>query len=144
MSFAVVAFVRTSPNARAPLVASEKAAGADLYASEHCVVPAGERRLVPTGLCVAIPEGYYGHIAPRSGLALRNFIDCGAGIIDADYRGEIYVLLFNFGKQDFMVNVGDRVAQLICEKIGHPILKEVTALPESKRGTAGFGSTGLK
>ncbi|KAH7725055.1 DeoxyUTP pyrophosphatase [Aphelenchoides avenae] len=142
-STVVVEYVRASEHARAPLVGSEKAAGADLCAAEECSVPAGGRRLVSTGLRVAIPDGYYGRIAPRSGLAVKHFIDVGAGVVDADYRGELKVLLFNFGSEHFEIGIGDRVAQLICEKIAHPVLAEVECLSDTKRGSAGFGSTGV-
>lgn len=95
-----------------------------------------------TGLRVAIPAGHYGRIAPRSGLALKHFIDVGAGVVDEDYRGELRVLLFNHSESDFIINRGDRVAQLICERISRPILEEVTDLEDTDRGRNGFGSTG--
>lgn len=140
---ALVEFVLLTKTARPPFIASEMAAGADLCAAEDCVVPANGRRLIPTGLKMAFPLGYYGRIAPRSGLAVKHFIDCGAGVIDADYRGEIAVLLFNFGSVDFIVKAGDRIAQIICEKIAHPILKQVTELDGTGRGSSGFGSSGF-
>ena len=96
-----------------------------------------------TGISVAIPEGCYGRIAPRSGLAVKRFIDVGAGVIDADYRGEIGVVLFNHSDEDFVVKPGDRIAQLILEKIETPTVKEAEELPDTKRGTDGFGSTGV-
>ncbi|KAH7729190.1 DeoxyUTP pyrophosphatase [Aphelenchoides avenae] len=139
----VLEFVRLTEKASAPFLGSEKAAGADLCSAEDCVIPAGERRLVGTGLQLAIPEGHYGRVAPRSGLAVKHGIDVGAGVVDADYRGELKVLLFNFGGSDFEVKVGDRIAQLICERISHPILREVQELTETKRGAGGFGSTGV-
>ncbi|KAH7715385.1 DeoxyUTP pyrophosphatase [Aphelenchoides avenae] len=140
-STVVVEYVRASEHACAPLVGSENAAGADLCAAEECFVPAGGRRLVSTGLRVAIPHGFYGRIAPRSGLAVKHFIDVGAGVVDADYRGELKVLLFNFGSEGFKIKIGDRIAQLICEQIAHPMLAEVECLSGTKRGPAGFGST---
>lgn len=140
---ATIEYVRASAHAHAPLFGSEMAAGADLCAAEECVVPAGGRRLVSTGLRIAIPEGYYGRIAPRSGLAVKHFIDVGAGVIDADYRGLLMVLLFNFGTEDFAISIGDRIAQLICEKIAHPVLSEVESLSDTRRGSDGFGSTGV-
>lgn len=94
---------RLTPNAILPVYGSAGAAGADLVASEDCVVQAKSRLLVKTGICVAIPPGHYGRVAPRSGLALKHFIDVGAGVIDADYRGEVGVLLFNFSDNDFPV-----------------------------------------
>lgn len=97
-----------------------------------------------TDLQVMIPEGCYGRIAPRSGLAVKNFIDVGAGVVDSDYRGNVGVILFNFSDVDFQVKRGDRVAQLICEKIEFPeLVEEKENLSETARGNGGFGSTGV-
>ena len=93
-----------------PVKGSEYAAGYDLMSVEESVVPAKEKALISTGIAMAIPIGNYGRIAPRSGLAAKNFIDVGAGVIDSDYRGEVKVLLFNFSNTDFKINKGDRVA----------------------------------
>lgn len=98
------------PKAHLPTKGSEHAAGYDLYSSEELKVPAKGKALVSTGISMAIPVGNYGRVAPRSGLAVKNFLDVGAGVVDADYRGEVKVLLFNFGNEDFQVNVGDRIA----------------------------------
>lgn len=95
---------------------SLQAAGYDLHAIDAGVVPKRGKALVGTGLAFGIPEGNYGRIAPRSGLAAKNSIDVGAGVIDSDYRGEVKVLLFNFSDEDFAFNQGDRIAQLIIEK----------------------------
>ena len=97
-----------------------------------------------TGLSISFPTGLYARIAPRSGLALKKFIDVGAGVVDADYRGEVGVVLFNHGDQDFEVKMGDRIAQLILEKIDTPPVEEVQGLDDTVRGTGGFGSTGVK
>ena len=86
------------------------AAGYDLHASETTIVPSKGKLLIKTGVAMAIPEGNYGRIAPRSGLACKNFIDVGAGVIDSDYRGEVRVLLFNFDDKDFAITEGDRIA----------------------------------
>lgn len=91
-----------------------------------------------------MPEGTYGRVAPRSGLAWKNFIDVGAGVIDQDYRGNVGVILFNHSDVDFDVKKGDRIAQLICERIAHPNVVEVKSLSETARGEGGFGSTGTK
>ena len=91
-----------------------------------------------------IPTGLYARIAPRSGLALKRFIDVGAGVVDGDYRGEVGVILFNHGDQDFKVKMGDRIAQLILEKIDTPPVEEVQGLDDTVRGSGGFGSTGMK
>lgn len=98
--------------------------------------------LCKTDLQIALPDGCYGRVAPRSGLAVKHFVDVGAGVVDADYRGNLCVVLFNFGKEDFKVKRGDRIAQLICEKISYPELEEVQRLDETVRGENGFGSSG--
>jgi dUTP pyrophosphatase len=100
--------------------------------------------LVKTDLQLSVPKGCYGRIAPRSGLALKNFIDVGAGVVDADYRGNVGVLIFNFGKDSFHIRKGDRIAQLICEKIESPDIVEVLHLNNTQRGQNGFGSSGIK
>jgi dUTP pyrophosphatase len=107
------------------------------------VSSAGGKRLVPTDLAIKLPDETYGRIAPRSGLACKNFIDVGAGVVDADYRGNVHVLLFNHGEMDFVIVKGDRIAQLIVEKILMPSVSQVLVLDESSRGGKGFGSTGL-
>ncbi|CAG2214482.1 unnamed protein product [Mytilus edulis] len=95
-----------------------------------------------TDIQIALPEGCYGRVAPRSGLAAKHFIDVGAGVIDQDYRGNVGVIMFNFGEQEFVVNKGDRIAQLICERIYIPELEECENLNATERGDGGFGSTG--
>ena len=111
---------------------------------EETVVPAKGRTVVKTGLSIAIPDGCYGRIAPRSGLAVKKFIDIGAGVIDADYRGEIGVVMFNHSDEDLKVKQGDRIAQLILEKISTPEVKETVDLSSTVRGSQGFGSSGLE
>lgn len=101
------------------------------------------RQLVKTDIAIKLPDQCYGRIAPRSGLALSNFIDVGAGVIDKDYKGNICVLLFNHSNSDFEVKRGHKIAQLICEVILYPDLVEVKDVGESERGTKGFGSSGL-
>ena len=92
---------------------------------------------------MATPPGTYARIAPRSGLAHKKFIDVGAGVIDADYRGVVGVILFNFGEEDFAVAPGDRIAQMILEKISYAPMAEVDTLDDTDRGAGGFGSTGV-
>ncbi|KAF3933848.1 hypothetical protein ABW19_dt0201496 [Dactylella cylindrospora] len=133
---------KLNDKARTPTRGSAFAAGYDLYASEDTVVPKGGKALVETGLSMAIPEGCYGRVAPRSGLASKNFIDTGAGVIDSDYRGPLKILLFNHSDVDFEVKEGDRVAQLILERIYTPEILVVEDLEESARGAGGFGSSG--
>ena len=108
------------------------------------VIPAGGRGVVKTDLCIACPAGTYARIAPRSGLAVKKGIDVGAGVVDADYRGNVGVVLFNLGTDDFVVDVGDRIAQLILEKVNMAPVVEVEELTETERGAGGFGSTGVK
>lgn len=133
---------KLSENAYTPTRGSAFAAGYDLYAAKPITIPSRGKALVSTDLSIATPEGTYGRIAPRSGLAAKNFIDTGAGVIDADYRGEVKVLLFNHSEVDFEIKKGDRVAQLVLERIYTPEIVEVENLEESVRGAGGFGSTG--
>ncbi|GFY57760.1 deoxyuridine 5'-triphosphate nucleotidohydrolase, partial [Trichonephila inaurata madagascariensis] len=118
------------------------AAGYDLYSAYDYVVPAQGKVLAMTDIQVQVPPGHYGRVAPRSGLAVKNFIDVGAGVVDEDYRGNLGVVLFNFGSEPFKVMKGDRIAQFICEKISYPELEEVENLDDTERGKGGFGSTG--
>ncbi|KAK4659515.1 Deoxyuridine 5'-triphosphate nucleotidohydrolase [Podospora pseudocomata] len=133
---------KLSSTARLPTRGSAFAAGYDLYASKDTTIPARGKALVDTDISIAVPANTYGRIAPRSGLAAKHFIDTGAGVIDADYRGPVKVLLFNHADSDFEVKEGDRIAQLIVERIFTPEVVEVQELEESVRGAGGFGSTG--
>ena len=117
-------------------------AGADLKASEKSKVPARGKRLVPTGVRLALPEGHVGLIWPRSGRAVKHSIDSGAGVIDAQYRGEITVLLFNHSDEDFPIEPGDRIAQLLIQKVESIQFHPVDNLDNTKRNEGGFGSTG--
>ena len=119
----VIKMKRMNVNAKLPIRGTEGVAGYDLAAVQAVVVPVHGKCLVKTGLAMALPPSCYGRIAPRSRLALKNSIDVGAGVIDSDYRGKIGVILFNFGNEDFVVNMGDRIAQLIFEKIKTPEIK---------------------
>ncbi|KAF9008776.1 dUTPase-like protein [Cyathus striatus] len=133
---------RLSDRAKLPTRGSPLAAGYDLYSAESKVIPAHGKALVDTQISIAVPAGTYGRVAPRSGLASKFMIDTGAGVIDADYRGVVFVLLFNLSDKDFQVNEGDRIAQLIIERIYTPEILEVQDLDETLRGAGGFGSTG--
>jgi len=134
---------RTNPAASLPVRGSAAAAGFDLAAAEANIVKAGGKAIIKTGLSIAIPDGTYARVAPRSGLAAKKMIQVGAGVIDYDYRGEVGVVLFNHGTEDFEVQVGDRVAQLILEKVAMGRAVEVESLDETERGAGGFGSTGV-
>ncbi|KAH9938508.1 dUTP pyrophosphatase [Fomitopsis serialis] len=133
---------RLSPKAKLPTRGSALAAGYDLYSAERKIIPARGKALIDTQISIAVPAGTYGRVAPRSGLASKFMIDTGAGVIDADYRGVVYILLFNLSDQDFQVEEGDRIAQLILERIMTPDVLEVQDLDETLRGGGGFGSTG--
>ena len=135
---------KLDPKATLPSLGSVNAAGYDLNALQATTVPARGKVLVSTGLAFAIPVGNYGRIAPRSGLAAKHSIDVGAGVIDADYRGEVKVLLFNFSDKDFSIVPGDRIAQMIIEKYSPTELVEVEDLDSTERGAGGFGSTGVQ
>ena len=117
-------------------------AGADITASEKIAIPPRERTLVSTGVRLEIPEGYVGLIWPRSGLAVKKGIDCGAGVIDSHYRGEVKVLLFNHSDNEFQIEPGDRIAQILIQKVERVEFHLVEQLNETARSDAGFGSTG--
>jgi dUTP pyrophosphatase len=130
-----------------PQYMTEGSSGMDLYASleKEVTLEPGERRLIPTGISVAIPEGFEGQIRPRSGLAIQKGIGIvnGPGTIDADYRGEIGVLLINFGKEPFTIRNGDRIAQMVICQVFKVHLEEVDDLPATQRQGGGFGHTGV-
>lgn len=134
---------KLSDKAVLPSRASPLSAGYDLSSAVEAKVPARGKALIATDLSIAIPEGTYARIAPRSGLACKHSIDVGAGVIDADYRGPVGVILFNHSDVDFEVKVGDRIAQLIIQKIMTPEVFEVDDLDSTVRGAGGFGSTGV-
>jgi dUTP pyrophosphatase len=113
-----------------------------LNSAYDCVIPARGKFIVKTDIQIELPEGCYGRVAPRSGLAAKNFIDVGAGVIDEDYRGNVGVVMFNHSDVEFAVAKGDRIAQLICERIFYPTLEELPSLSDTQRGAGGFGSTG--
>lgn len=152
------------PDALLPVRATENDAGYDLFSNESILLNPFERRLVKTGISIAIPNGYYGRIAPRSGLALKKGIDVMAGVIDSGYRGEVGVILINFEGIDFFskmsrgedvsyytlfglpgcfrINKGDKIAQIIIEKCHDIEWDLVDGLSKSQRGEKGFGHSG--
>jgi dUTP pyrophosphatase len=135
-------FRKLDASATLPTRGSSSAAGLDLYSIEAVRLTSKQRVLVRTGLAVAIPEGYYGRVAPRSGLATKNGIDVLAGVIDADYRGEIQCLLYNTADEAVELPAQTKICQLIIEKIVTPAVAWADELPETIRGENGFGSTG--
>jgi dUTP pyrophosphatase len=150
VSAPVVAIVRLPHAEGLPLPAYETvhAAGMDLRAAvpenEPLTLRPGDRHAVPTGLTMAIPPGYEGQVRPRSGLALKSGITClnSPGTIDADYRGEVKLILINLGAEDFTIRRGDRVAQLLISPVVQAEMREVENLDDTARGKGGFGSTG--
>jgi dUTP pyrophosphatase len=150
MQVVKVAIRRVRPEADAdlplPEAMTEHAAGADLRAAVAASVTLapGERRAVPTGFALALPPGYEGQVRPRSGLALRLGLTLAnaPGTIDADYRGEVQVILVNLGREPVTIQRGDRVAQLVVAPVARPAWEEVPELPPSSRGEGGFGHTG--
>lgn len=137
---------RLDPELPLPTYARPGDAGADLVAREGVVLPAaGGRALVPTGVAVAIPDGYAGFVQPRSGLALRHGVTClnTPGLIDSGYRDELKVVLVNTDPEhDYEVHRGDRIAQLVIQRVEHAAFLAVDELPDTSRGGGGFGSTG--
>lgn len=134
--------VKLVPEAKIPTKGSSYAAGFDLYASHSGCIAPRMRLAISTGIAVAIPKGWYGRVAPRSGLAHNFGIDVLAGVVDSDYRGEVKVILMNHGSGDFKFEAGDRIAQLVPEFCGVWQIQEAASLDDTIRGVGGFGSTG--
>ena len=140
-----VYFKKLDPRAVAPSRNNESDAGADLRSIDNVIIPPLSRALINTGLSLEIPRGFYGRIAPRSGLAVKNGIDVLAGVVDSSYRGPVGVVLYNTDKEkEFVVNVGDRIAQIIFEQHWNFKMIEFTDLSETTRSDNGFGSSGIK
>jgi dUTP pyrophosphatase len=139
-----IAAVRLDGGLPLPAYAKPGDAGLDLRASEAVTLEPGERRLVPTGLAVAIPEGHAGFVLPRSGLAMHRGVTVlnAPGLIDSGYRGELKVLLINHGAEAVSIERGERIAQLVVQPVARARLVEGERLPDSARGEGGFGSTG--
>lgn len=127
-----------------PVYAKPGDAGCDLRSTETLVLEAGERALVKTGVKIAMPDGFVGLVHPRSGLAAKHGITVlnTPGTVDAGYRGEIMVTLYNSSKENFQITRGDRIAQLVFQQVERARFVPVTVLPESSRGETGFGSSG--
>ena len=132
-----------TPKGKIPTCSTYEAPGYDLYSSEDIKVPPRTRILVSTDFAIQVPPGTYGRIAPRSGLSVKNCIDIGAGVIDKDYRAQIKILLISHSDTEFLVQQGDRIAQLILEQVKTPDTKTVQSLQSTERGSKGFGSTGI-
>ena len=139
-----IAVTLLHPQARLPERAHPGDAGADLFSVEEVTIPVGERRAVGTGLALAIPAGWAGFVQPRSGLAFKHgiMVTNSPGLIDAGYRGEVRVSLYNSGGEAFEVKVGERIAQLVVQRVEEPVFSAAAELPETVRGEGGFGSSG--
>ena len=138
----VLHFKKLDPRAVLPQRGSALAAGLDVFAIEDVKIGPKQRAAARTGLAVAIPAGFYGRIAPRSGLAAKQGLDVLSGVIDSDYRGEILCLLYNTGDEIINLPAGSKICQLIIEQIITPQAEWTTELDETARGASGFGSTG--
>lgn len=140
-----LAFKRIHPDAVLPAYAHPSDAGMDLRSVADVVIPRGGRALVPTGLVILLPPLYEAQVRPRSGLALKHGVTVlnSPGTIDAGYRGEIGVILANFGEADFAVKKGDKIAQLVIAPVMQPQVVETDVVDATDRGTGGFGSTGV-
>ena len=128
-----------------PNYASKGAAGMDICSAESVILRVGKRLAVATGFAFAIPHGYEVQVRPRSGLALKNGVTClnTPGTIDSDYRGEVKVILANLGEDDFQIEKGDRIAQIVVAPVQHATMVEVDEIDATARGAGGFGSTGV-
>ncbi len=132
------------PDAMIPAYQTSQAAGFDLHALDDAVLHVGERKLIGTGLAMAMDAGYELQIRPRSGLALKHGISVlnTPGTVDSDYRGEIKVLLINMGEEPFVIKAGERIAQGVIKEVIQGVFECVEELDQTERGTGGFGSTG--
>lgn len=145
----VILKIKQTDNAKdlpLPAYMTKGAAGMDLYANitGSMSLPKGEIKVINTGICIAIPEGYEAQIRPRSGLAAKHGIGLvnSPGTIDSDYRGEIMIIMINYGQEDFLITRGDRIAQMVINKVEMVDLKVQEALEDTIRGSGGFGHTG--
>ena len=142
-----IIFKKLHKDSIVPKRGSALAAGYDLfcYTDKDILIESSGKARIPTGISVELPHNSYGRVAPRSGLTWNKFLDVGAGVVDEDYRGEILVILFNFSKENVVIKNGDKIAQLIVERImpTEPVVYEPDQeLSETNRGESGFGSTG--
>ncbi len=134
---------KNHPQATIPATAyGEGDAAVDLHACEEVVIKPGERALVNTGLQIAVPAGYFANIRDRSGLAIKHGIHTMAGVVDSHYRGDYKIVLINFGQEDYKIKIGDRIAQLLIQKVEDIEWQEVEELDKTKRGAGSFGSSG--
>lgn len=135
---------KLNSEAKIPAFAIAGDAGMDLYSVEDKVIEPGERYACGTGVAMQIPHGYAGLVWDKSGIAVKFGIKTMAGVVDSGYRGEIKVVMINLGKEEYKINSGDKIAQMLIQKTNNPSIIEVGDLDDSKRGEGGFGSTGIK
>lgn len=138
----MIAVKKLHPEAKLPSYAHPSDAGMDFYALENALILPQERKLISTGIAMAIPQGYVGLLWDKSGIATKHGIKTMAGVIDAGYRGEIKILLHNLSLQPFIIEKGSKIAQMLIQSVEQKEIKEVTELEETERGEGGFGSTG--
>ena len=134
--------LKVLPNVCMPTCATPKSVRLDLYSPTSVLIPAHDKILIDTGIAFQIPMGYYGQIAPRSGLAIQQHIHVGAGVVDPDYTGSVHVLLMDFSSQDHVIEKNHCIAQMILEKVAYPVICEVSQMFPTEHGANGFGSTG--
>lgn len=141
----IVKVKKLAEDAKVPKMEHEDDAGFDLYSNEETILNKGERKLISTGISVAIPKGYEGQVRPKSGLAIKHGITMlnTPGTIDAGYRGEVKVIVINLGEEEYKIEKGKKICQMVFNKIEKPEIEEVKELEGSGRGEGGFGSTGL-
>lgn len=147
MSAISVDIKRLDPTVELPRYAHESDAGLDLRSNAHVIIPPYERVLIPTGIAIALPDGYAGFVQPRSGMALKQGLSIvnTPGLIDAHYRGELKVIAINLDKEhEIVIERGDRIAQLVIQRVPTVRLVEVDELDATDRGTGGFGSSGVQ
>ena len=141
--FMEIKIVKIEEDAKIPNYANLSDAGMDLFSIEEVVLKIGERQAIRTGIKTEIPDGYVGLVWDKSGLALNNGIKTMAGVIDSGYRGEIKIVLINLGDEDFEIKKGQKIAQMLVQKVERPEIELVDELNATERGENGFGSTGL-
>lgn len=140
----IIKVKKLKSDAKLPAYAYPGDAGLDLYSIEKIIVPAGSRRAIPTGLAFEIPSGYVGLVWAKSGLAFNQGLTTMSGVLDAGYRGELALSIFNTTSEDYCIEKGDKVAQLLIQPVIEAQITETEELSDSSRGTGGFGSTGKK
>lgn len=139
----LIKFQKVLDEAIIPHYAHPGDAGMDVFSAEETIIKAGERKKIRTGVKMEMPEGFVGLVWDKSGLALKNGIKTMAGVIDAGYRGEIGIVLANLSEQDYKIEKGQKIAQVLIQKVEQADIEEVEELSETKRSDGGFGSTGL-